>query len=63
MNLSEKIGKFLDAKLGNHKPIKDSEQLDQFGFQNSAKCRYCGKRILQDSNGDWFASAIQEVPT
>ncbi|MGI9143607.1 MAG: hypothetical protein ACR2IJ_10515 [Fluviibacter sp.] len=24
------------------------------GASNFAKCDYCGKKVLQDSNGDWF---------
>lgn len=44
------IGKLLDNILGWHKPTK----IKQAGINNKSICKYCGKEILQDSNGDWF---------
>ena len=37
--------------LGWHKPI------DEIGFNGcslTSKCKICGKKILQDSQGNWF---------
>lgn len=37
--------------LGWHQP----EKINGFdGCSFTGKCRYCGKKILMDSNGDWF---------
>lgn len=29
------------------------------GCSNVGVCKRCNKRVLQDSNGDWFTSSIQ----
>ena len=39
--------------LGWHKPKNDDDSsFDGCSFHN--KCKYCGKEILQDSQGNWF---------
>lgn len=30
------------------------------GASNASRCSYCGKRVLQDSQGGWFLSTIQD---
>lgn len=37
--------------LGWHKPIKE-KTLN--GINIISKCKYCGKEIAQDSQGNWF---------
>lgn len=37
--------------LGWHKPIKEKTFR---GINIISKCRYCGKEIAQDSQGNWF---------
>ena len=43
--------KFFDSVLGWHKPSKEYKT-DGISIQST--CRYCGKRIEQDSQGNWF---------
>ena len=38
--------------LGWHKPDESTEYHD--GCSQCAKCKYCGKDIMQDSQGNWF---------
>ena len=38
--------------LGWHEPGNGSESFDGASFH--AKCRFCGKEIMQDSQGNWF---------
>lgn len=52
MNLKERIGHFFDATLGWHVPVKGIEGFDGASFH--ATCKYCGKEIMQDSQGNWF---------
>ena len=40
--------------LGWCEPSKDSIELDEFGFQYTATCKHCGRKIIQDSQGNWF---------
>jgi hypothetical protein len=42
---------FYHDLLGWHMPIED-ESYDGVSF--TSKCRYCGKEIIQDSQGNWF---------
>ena len=37
--------------LGWHKPIKEKTFKD---INIISKCKYCGKEIAQDSQGNWF---------
>lgn len=37
---------------GWHEPENDPESFDGASFH--AKCRFCGKGIMQDSQGNWF---------
>ena len=37
--------------LGWHKPIKEKTFK---GINIISKCKYCGKEIAQDSQGNWF---------
>ena len=46
------VGKtFFDGVLGWHKP---SKEIRTDGISIQSKCKYCGKRIEQDSQGNWF---------
>lgn len=52
--LYEKFGwfkVFYHDVLGWHKPI-DKEWFD--GCNTHSHCKYCGKEIMQDSQGNWF---------
>ena len=40
--------------FGWHEPDDNSINVDEYGFQYSATCKYCGKHIIQDSQGNWF---------
>lgn len=46
-----KFRKFLCNVMGWHKP---SDNITSDGVNFISTCRYCGKRILQDSQGNWF---------
>ncbi len=48
---------FAHDVLGWHKPNK---MITRLGVNNVSYCRYCDKRILQDSQGGWFPS--NEIP-
>lgn len=37
--------------FGWHKPTK---HIWSNGFSNISHCRFCGKRIMQDFEGNWF---------
>ena len=39
--------------LGWHEPAKDAEQ-SYNGCNIKSTCKYCGKEVLQDSQGNWF---------
>lgn len=58
--LREKIERFFHKHFGSHYPAKGTVNSDQFCFQLSAKCKYCGKRLLRDSQGSWFTSACND---
>lgn len=46
------VGKtFFDGVLGWHKPSKEYKT-DGISIQST--CKYCGKKIEQDSQGNWF---------
>lgn len=40
--------------LGVHRPIEDASRWSYNGESFVANCRDCGRRILQDSQGNWF---------
>ena len=42
---------FYHDVLGWHKPT-DEKEFD--GCSLHSKCKYCGKEIMQDSQGNWF---------
>lgn len=46
-----KLRKFLCDVLGWHKP---SDCIDIHGVIITSKCKYCGKPIIRDSQGNWF---------
>lgn len=46
-----KLRKFLCNILGWHKP---SDCIDIHGANVTSKCKYCGKYIILDSQGNWF---------
>jgi hypothetical protein len=52
VKIKERLERFFDAKLGWHVPIEETIHADPFGFQFSATCKYCGKHIIQDSQGN-----------
>jgi hypothetical protein len=45
------IRRFTHDVLGWHKP---NEAMTLFGINLVSYCRYCDRRILQDSQGGWF---------
>lgn len=45
--------KLFHDKLGYHTPGRDGT-LWYDGCSNHSKCKYCGKSIIQDSQGNWF---------
>ena len=49
--LKNKLEKFLCYALGWHKP-NDTMVFD--GVSWGSTCKYCGKAIMQDSQGNWF---------
>lgn len=42
---------FWHDKLGWHQPIKDTRYE---GVHEVSFCKYCGKKIRKDSQGNWF---------
>lgn len=44
--------------LGWHTP---NDKLSFDGHSIGSKCNVCGKRILQDSQGNWFTPSIQDM--
>ena len=45
--------KFYHNILGWHKPIDENDsRFDGCNVHNT--CKYCGKEIIQDSQGNWF---------
>jgi hypothetical protein len=50
--IREKLAKFAHDKLGWGYPTKGIEGFDGASFE--AHCRFCGQKLLMDSNGDWF---------
>lgn len=46
------IRRFLCEFLGWHRP-KDVVGFD--GCSLTSRCRYCNKRIMQDSQGNWYS--------
>ena len=42
---------FYHDVLGWHKPT-DEKEFD--GYNTHSHCKYCGKGIMQDSQGNWF---------
>lgn len=46
-----KLRKFLCNVLGWHKPASN---IRFNGCSLNSTCKYCGKEIMQDSQGNWF---------
>ncbi len=46
------IRKILDKFLGWHKPKSGIGGFDGCSF--TSICKYCGKEIMRDSQGNWF---------
>lgn len=44
--------------LGWHIPDESTQWFD--GCSRCAVCKYCGKYILQDSQGNWFSYEVQQ---
>lgn len=40
--------------MGWHRPVKDPNKQYFDGASHHSTCRYCGKDIMQDSQGGWF---------
>ena len=57
MKLLGKIRKFMCEVLGWHKP---ADKIVYDGCNRGSICRYCGKRIIQDSQGNWFVPFLIE---
>lgn len=49
--MKELIKKFLCNFLGWHEP---TTKIIFDGFNLTSTCKYCGKQIMQDSQGNWF---------
>lgn len=47
---------FYHDGLDWHVPINDSKHYR--GINHCAICKHCGKRIMQDSQGNWFSIDI-----
>ena len=45
------IKRFFHDKLGWHSPDDSREEA---GINTISKCKHCGKRIMRDSQGNWF---------
>lgn len=54
--MGEKIGRFLCKWLGWHRP---DNKIGSDGCSLISTCKYCEKKILQDSQGNWFAASNQ----
>ncbi len=50
--IANKIGIWFDKHLSWHSPVKGTEF--SRGINNHATCKYCGKDVIQDSQGNWF---------
>lgn len=59
MTATDKLRKLTHDKLGWHYPLEGTEHIPFMDISVNATCRYCGKRILQDSQGGWFLSPVQ----
>jgi len=59
LKLREKFERFMH-KHGSHYPDNNVATDEVLHFQVSAHCKYCGKRLLQDSQGGWFESACND---
>jgi hypothetical protein len=47
-----KIRRFMCNVLGWHRPDKT---IKVCGINRISKCKYCGREIMKDSQGNWFA--------
>ncbi len=45
------IGKLLCKLLRWHRP----GEIHEAGINNASICKYCGRAVLQDSQGNWFS--------
>lgn len=51
----ETVGKLNHDLMGWHKPDENEERYtDEYGVNTHAVCKYCHKKIMQDSQGNWF---------
>lgn len=51
----KKIRKFICEKLDWHKPLKGTiRPISPNKHIMIAQCKYCGTKIMQDSQGNWF---------
>lgn len=48
------FGRLFHRFLGWHFPDDSQQTFD--GVNIHARCRFCGERIMQDSQGNWFAA-------
>lgn len=56
LKIKEKIGKFF-CKIDWHKP----HNLKMSGVNATSTCSRCNKRIMMDSQGNWFSTTPYEV--
>lgn len=54
------FGRLFHRFLGWHFPDDRPQTFD--GVNIHAKCRYCGKSIIQDSQGNWFTVYERREP-
>lgn len=52
MKFKQMFRSFLCNVMGWHSP---GRTVTTFGIIQESKCKYCGKRIMQDSQGNWFS--------
>lgn len=56
----KKIGLWFCRVLDSHKqPL----EIGFDGCSMTGRCPRCGKRVLQDSQGNWFSSSTQDLPS
>lgn len=56
-NRTPRIRRWMCEKLGWHKPKSGTEHYhpnDPLTFLLFAECKYCGRRITRDSQGNWY---------
>lgn len=52
MKFKQMFRSFLCNVMGWHSP---GRTVTTFGIIQESKCKYCGRRIMLDSQGNWFS--------